>query len=139
MRITTLVFLFVFLSFMYLGNIMLDKDIESGELRDITNLTNTFQWNESRIDNITYVNHTRANNILAKTINYYGYIFMEISKGSLEFGYNQGHKYNVGFIFKIIYIYFWILIITTLFFPVLILAYLIYLLVKWINEKRKSK
>jgi len=142
MRIITALILFLMISMIYAGESLYKSDLEEHKNRDINNLTNQIQWNESRFDNETYLfNNSHASKIIYTGINFMGVTLFETSKWSIEFGYNNAEKYNFKFYLNLLKWYIYIMIFVLLFpiiIPLLALIYLTYVGIIYCYKKFKK-
>lgn len=140
--IGTLLLLFLFFGTFYAGNVAFENDVKNGELRDIRNVTAVIQWDEInpwQLDNTTIFNKTRVDNIIIKTFDWVGYTMFEVFKGSTEWGYNHGYKYNIQFMFNLLKWALYIIIFSALFIPLIVMGVLIYMFFSWVGRKVKKK
>lgn len=137
MRLTSLLVLFVVISFMSMGSYLYDQDLEDGEFRDIYNFTESkIVWDSSVLepkyyspsDNQIYNRLSRANNIIYKFTDFIGYSFVEGGKMSLEFGYNNPQydfEYFVGLL-KYYLVVFVLITLIPVVIPILAVIFIIF-------------
>ncbi len=139
MRIVTLLLMFVFLSMMYTGEVLYEHDVEDNNLRDITNITNQIEWNETLLNgSFNIFNNTHASKIIDSGVNFIGITFMEISKWSVNYGYDNSKTYDFKFLFNLLKWVIFIIIIVAIFpiiVPLLALIYLSYIGIKLLINK----
>ena len=143
----TIIFILLITISLYSGNSIYEHDIKNGITRNIYNYTdNEIIWNSSNFKIKLYnasktqdISHLRINNIINKMLDSIGYSTLETSKYFIEVGYNSHGKYDLKTMINIIKFILWFIIITTLFYPALIIAVSIYEFVKYISKKINNK
>ena len=146
--------LIIFLTVMFLGQTVYEKDFEEGNIRNVYNYSeSTFKWNNSRLPIIDYTNETkldtiysnRINNFISYSVNYFGNVFMEVSKFCFEFGYTHAEynfKFYFDFLVKAIKIIIWLflaVLFTKLLLPMFAIVYITIISVKSGIEKIQKK
>jgi len=161
MRLLNLLILLVIIAIMFTGQSLYNSDELLDKDRNIYNFTEEkLIWNESIKDTISNsfegslkdmndkhsLNIKRIGNILGEFINLIGYSAIELTKWSLEYGYNhpeQDLKFFMDFLIKILWIIVIIMFIP-LIIPVLALICIFFKGVIWLwkkifnNERKKE-
>lgn len=120
---------------------------EGGVSRDeLHNATRDFQWNSSYYDEkiineSTSAYSIRLHNVLMKSIDWLGYVYFEVAKWGLEFGFDHP---GVDYIFfmKVLVVYLIITVIAPFGIVVVYVFAAVYFLVqgiKGLKEKRRTK
>jgi len=143
--------IFILLMAAFGGRELYLKDEANGKIRDIQNFTeSTLKWNSSnfqpeRYNETSNLKVSRITNILNKAVDFFGFSTFEITKFSLEYGY-ENPKWDYKTIMDLVIGIIYLIIIATLV-PVvpyiIALIYLIgygiyYLIKKWRNKNTIS-
>ena len=157
MKIISLLILIVIITFMFVGQLVYEADIEAGEERDIYNFTeSTLKWKYNITNNINtnigndiqdseyYQSIQRFQNVMYKFVDFIGYSSIEGAKAGVEYGYTHPEydlKFFLDFLIKILLIGL-IIALVPLIIPLIALIYLffkgIYCLIKKITKNEKT-
>lgn len=139
MKLVIILILFVFISMMYVGQMLYENDVKDNTLRDITNMTNQIQWNETLLNgSFNVFNNSHVSKIIHSGINFIGTTLMETSKWGVNYGYNNTKTYDFKFLFNLLKWVLYIIIIAAIFpivVPLLALFYLGYVGIKLLINK----
>lgn len=142
------VLLVTLFAIMFASQMLYNANQEDGIEFDIYNFTeNSLVWNYSYINiNISEgpIKISRVENLVHKTVDWFGYSMFEVSKWAVEFGYTHP-EYNFEYFFNFLRIYLYVLIVIA-FAPVIVpataIGYLICIGIKrgivWVWRKFKG-
>jgi hypothetical protein len=141
------ILLFSMFVLMFVSQTLYISHQEENIIFDIYNFTeNNLNWNYTQHSEVIRQNITeqtnfdynkiqseRISNIIYKTIDWFGYCIFEISKWSMEFGYNNP-QYNFGYMMNFVKYGLFIILFIVLFPTLIQLSALVYLLFVFIRN-----
>ena len=129
------ILIIILLIFMFVGTTMNKESITPEQIDNVTEKMSYDNLNVSV--NFQEMGNNKNNTFLVRTIgkfaDLYGFFMVEGAKVALNFGYNNP-QYNVGLMWKLMFISIFAICIVPLIYLVLFIGYGIYVIVIWIRR-----